>query len=1066
MANTAYSAERSRASRTVRAWTRAILGPVVIAILLAPIARTQAPAQSPEPASSGKPDKADAKKAKAAYERGTRAERQQDWDAAYTAYTEAANWVPANREYALRREIAKSRLVQSKMDAAERDAISGRLDDARKQLLSASFLDPLSPAVRQRLAQLAIAEASQLPKTTEVELAGEPHLEYHTGHRNFDYRGDTQGAYEEIGRQFGVEVAFDVDLHSRQIRFRVDDVDFPTAARLLGDMTGTFWRPLTPRLFFVTENTTQKRKDYEASALRTVLLPASETTEQMTELTRLVREVAGITRSDLDVNSRTLTLRASPQAVALATDLIDDLERPTGELILEIDILEVDRTNALQLGITPPQSAQAFTVSSQEIQEAAASEEGLVNVIEQVLGTSSANVIAFGGGLTTYFATLPGASADFAQMLSLVRHGRRILLRVQDGQPATFFVGDRIPVSLSSFSPSLLNGSLSPTSGAIANPLTNYATGNSPSFVATSVLRNNSTIDGTFNDLIVANSADNTVSVLLGNGDGTFENQVAYLLGATTDTDPVWIATGAFNTTNNGNIDLAIANKGSNTVSILLGQSDSTDTATGTFVAGTDVPTGKAPVSLATAEFYDIAATGFLDLAVANQTDDTISVYQGDGDGTFKAPVVTKLPAGFEPTSLVTGRFTNSTHTDLVVTEKSIVTNNAGIVQILLGNGDGTFTQPAGSTYTVGNTPTFVTTGDFNADGVTDLVIANSGAPSVATNGAAVTGDSVSILFGNPNPTQVDTGNGTFTAQTVYAAGTGPTSIAVADYNQDGSPDLAMSDSGDNAVTILFNEGTGIFTSSIPEIPVGTDPVSIVSADFNGDGRPDAATADNGAAEATVILNSIDLLGSGISSEGTPFPGAQYLDVGLKVKATPRIHPNDDVTLDLSFDISSLTAQSFNAIPVISNETVQQTVRLKQNETSVVAGFRETQLSNAITGTPGVADVPGVGLFDQNQSNQKEESQLLILVTPRLVRLAPRKDHVVYAGQGALEGPGGGEGAPVVQPPPGQQPPPGLAPPPAQAPPAAAPPAEPAPQPPVEPTPQPAAPVQPPPPQQ
>jgi hypothetical protein len=198
------------------------------------------------------------------------------------------------------------------MDAAERDAISGRLDDARKQLLSASFLDPLSSTVRERLAQLAVAEAGQLPKTPVVELAGEPHLEYQTGNRNFDYRGDTEGAYEELGRQFGLEVAFDVDLHSRQIRFHYDDVDFPTAARLLGDMTGTFWRALTPRLFFVTENTPQKRKEYEASVVRTVLLPASETPEQMTEITRLVREVAGITRSELDPRARTLTLSGPP----------------------------------------------------------------------------------------------------------------------------------------------------------------------------------------------------------------------------------------------------------------------------------------------------------------------------------------------------------------------------------------------------------------------------------------------------------------------------------------------------------------------------------------------------------------------------------------------------------------------------------------------------------------------------------------------------------------------------------------------------------------------------------
>jgi hypothetical protein len=124
---------------------------------------------------------------------------------------------------------------------------------------------------------------------------------------------------------------------------------------------------------------------------------------------------------------------------------------------------------------------------------------------------------------------------------------------------------------------------------------------------------------------------------------------------------------------------------------------------------------------------------------------------------------------------------------------------------------------------------------------------------------------------------------------------------------------------------------------------------------------------------------------------------------------------------------------------------VQQTVRLKQNETAIVAGFRETQLSNAITGNPGVAEVPGVGLLDQDQNNQKQDSQLLILVTPRLVRLSPRKDHVVYAGQGSLEGPGGAEAAPVFTPPPGQPVPPGAAPPP---------PAEPAPGPPA-PAPQP-----------
>jgi Flp pilus assembly secretin CpaC len=94
-------------------------------------------------------------------------------------------------------------------------------------------------------------------------------------------------------------------------------------------------------------------------------------------------------------------------------------------------------------------------------------------------------------------------------------------------------------------------------------------------------------------------------------------------------------------------------------------------------------------------------------------------------------------------------------------------------------------------------------------------------------------------------------------------------------------------------------------------------------------------------------------------------------------------------------------------------------VRLKQNETAVLAGFLQSQVTNAIVGTPGIAAVPVVGLFDQDQNAQQQDSELLILVTPRMVRLAPRKDHFIYAGQGSSEGPTG-----VQAPPPAQAPPP------------------------------------------
>ena len=840
-------------------------------------------------------------------------------------------------------------------------------------------------------------------KVVSADIGGEIHLGYRQGTQNFDYRGDTQGAYEDLARRFGVEVAFDEDLHSRPVRFQIGDVDFPTAARLLGEMTGTFWRPLTRRLFFVAQDTAQKRKDYDASAVRTVLLPASETSDQMTETLRTVREIAGITRSDLDTQSHTLTLRASPRAIAVATDLIDTLEQPRGEMILEMEVLEVDRNLASQLGITPPQSSRIITPSSQQIQEAEASEAGLIDVITQIFGSSAIPpVIAFGGGKSTFFATMPGAAANYSQMLSLVRHGRRILLRAQDGEPATFFVGDRIPVSLATFSASFLPGTISGTSSSLASPIANYPAGNSPQSIATAILRSGSTV----NDLMVANSADDTVSVLLGNGDGTFVKQVTYATG----TDPVWIATGLFDNGatapgSNDFIDMAVANKASNTVSILLGNGD------GTFQTQKTLTTGKAPVCIAAANFHTVNGNGALDLAVANQDDNTISIFQGNGDGTFQKPTLLQLPAGYMSTGMVTGNFTNSGFTDLIVLEAPLVSANNGIVLVYLGNGDGTFTLETNSPYAVGNTPTFVTTGDFNSDGILDLVVANSGAPSTSTSGTSVTGNSVSILLGIANPSQTNVGSGKFAAATNFAAGTEPASIAVADYDLDGTADLVVADETDNAVTILLNAGDNTFTT-LPEVPTDKGPVSVVSADFNADGRPDAATADSGSADATVILNSESLFGPALSSAGEPFPGAEYLDIGLKVKATPRIHDDNDVTLQLSFDISSLTNQSFNSIPVISNQKVEQTVRVKQNETAVLAGFMQGQLTNAITGNPGIADIPVAGLFDQNQNTQQQDSEVLILVTPRMVRSAPKENRAIYAGQGSPEGPGG-EAAPA-----------------------------------------------------
>jgi hypothetical protein len=1042
--------------------------PVVCAIglafaLIAPAGLSRVGAQTPSPApgngwsQAGGPQaavfpkvKREPKKAKQAYNKGLREQQEGDWQAAHEAFAQASEWDPGQQEYVLRRESARSHLVQSKVDLAEKEAISGRLKEARKQLVDALYLDPTNRIVRDRLTELsAMAPDDPHNAPKEAELAGVVELDHQAGTRSFDFRGDTQGAYDEVARQFGVDVAFDVDLRSAPVRFKVDDVDFATAMRMLGSMTDTFWRALAKHLFIVTQDTPQKRRDYAASVVRTIVLPASESVEQMTETLRVVRDITGITRAALDTNARTMTLRASPEAVAVASGLIDDLQKPSGALILEIEVLEVDRSRALELGITPPQSSQIVSLNTQEIQEAQQSIQGLVDVVSSVFGTPSSlsglstsqitsllgsgqlnagsllpPVVAFGGGESTFLATLPGAAANFSEMLSLVQNGRRILLRAQDAQPATFFVGDRVPVELSNYSASLSGTGTSVAGLSAANfPTTNYDVGRSPTFVATASLRNNG-----IDDLMVTNFTDNTVSVLLGNsttttsttggattvGNGTFGTQTTFPTGA----GPTSIATGAFQSdSNNQNVDLALTNQTANTVSILLGNGD------GTFQPRRDIAAGNGPVSVIAENLHDLNGKGDLDLIVANFTDSTLYLYQGNGDGTFQNPNVIQLPKGYAPAAIAAADFNGDGHLDLAVADEGNAT-----VSIFLGNGDGTFGPR--TDYPTGNSPVWVSAADVNGDSVLDLEVANR------------TDNTVSVLLGNGITTTSTTtgittvGNGTFGTQAIYPAGGEPTSIAVADYDINGLPDLAVTDLSDNAVSVLLNLGSGTFGPNF-ELPAGTGPASIVAANFDAENtNPDVAVANNGSNTVSVILNlsnfsTTSSAASSVFNSGA-FPGVQYIDIGLKVKATPRIHLDGDVTLQLEFDISSLSGQSFNTIPVISNDTVSQTVRLKQNETAVLAAVLQRQLSNAINGAPGLATIPELGFFAGTQNPQNQDSELLFLVTPRMVRYAPRSDHVIYAGQGSLEGPANAlPGLPLpLQPQPGQPPQPAGAPPP------------------------------------
>jgi len=127
------------------------------------------------------------------------------------------------------------------------------------------------------------------------------------------------------------------------------------------------------------------------------------------------------------------------------------------------------------------------------------------------------------------------------------------------------------------------------------------------------------------------------------------------------------------------------------------------------------------------------------------------------------------------------------------------------------------------------------------------------------------------------------------------------------------------------------------------------------------------------------------------------------------------LHGNDEVTLHLEFDIRSLSGSSVNGIPVLTNRTLDQTVRLRENQTSVLSGIVEASEARTISGLPATATVPGAGYLTGNHTTDTKDNELLFIITPRALRLPPRNPRALYAGRGEPSTPP----AATLPPPPG-----------------------------------------------
>jgi len=304
-------------------------------------------------------------------------------------------------------------------------------------------------------------------------------------------------------------------------------------------------------------------------------------------------------------------------------------------------------------------------------------------------------------------------------------------------------------------------------------------------------LRGNGTLD-----LIVASFNTNQIAVLLGNGNGTFQPPTFYTVGSAANT-PTSLTTGDFN--HDGDLDVAVANTGDNTVSILLGNGSGSLTP-----LGAPIGVGHDPEAIRAGDFN---GDGYSDLAVANYNDGTVTTLLNNENGTFTA---TTISVGSGPQALAV----NGSGSALLLAVANFKSNT---ISVLKSTGSGAFGAP--TIVSVGKGPDDVSFADFNGDGIPDLVVSN------------YTDNTVSLVIGSAG--------GTYTALAPFNVGDSPYSAAVGDLDLDGTPDIVVSN--------CFSDNTGVLLSgtriSVPYSGLALVPGDSLHATYTPDGSSKYGTS-------------------------------------------------------------------------------------------------------------------------------------------------------------------------------------------------------------------------------
>jgi general secretion pathway protein D len=419
-----------------------------------------------------------ADKAKDFYNKGQDAEARQQYEAAYGFFKQAYDLRPKDLRY--RTALARTRFEAAAAIVHRGQLLreDGKLDDAVAEFQQALAIDPSLFIAKQEL-ERTLKMINDL-KNPQPQAAGPPNslerkIEEAPGPvelapisvipitvKMLSTKSDQ--VYRTIGQLAGINVLFDPDYTPRVINVDLNGVTLEEALKITALESKTFWRPVTPNTIFVATDSPAKRKELEQSVLKTFYLTNLSQPTELQDVVNAIRAVLDVQRVQQLLSQNALVVRGTPDQIALAEKLVEDLDKARPEVLIDIDVMQISKDKSRTLGISPPTSATLQLQSNLNPVSPSTTTTTTTTTGSTTPAGISLNTLATLNA-NNFAVTIPSVNLSAVMGDSDTKLIQSPQVRALDNQKATLKIGERLPVATGSFQPGI--------GGVGINPLVN-----------------------------------------------------------------------------------------------------------------------------------------------------------------------------------------------------------------------------------------------------------------------------------------------------------------------------------------------------------------------------------------------------------------------------------------------------------------------------------------------------------------------------------------------------------------------------------------------------------------